>query len=75
MISINNVSKWYGTFQVLTDNTTQVNKGEVVVVCGSGYRSSIATSLLRRSGRERVTDMIGGMGAWHASRLATGAPA
>ena len=34
MISIRNVSKWYGEFQVLTDCTTQVAKGEVVVVCG-----------------------------------------
>lgn len=34
MIEIDNVSKWYGTFQVLTDCTTQVKKGEVVVVCG-----------------------------------------
>src|SRR5262245_22803496 len=34
MISINDVSKWYGSFQVLTDCTTQVAKGEVVVVCG-----------------------------------------
>jgi glutamate/aspartate transport system ATP-binding protein len=34
MISISNVSKWYGNFQVLTDCTTQVKKGEVVVVCG-----------------------------------------
>ncbi|MBR8131108.1 amino acid ABC transporter ATP-binding protein [Burkholderia ambifaria] len=34
MISIKNVSKWYGQFQVLTDCTTEVNKGEVVVVCG-----------------------------------------
>src|SRR5262250_1404655 len=34
MISIKNISKWYGTFQVLTDNTTEVAKGEVVVVCG-----------------------------------------
>ena len=34
MIEIKNVSKWYGQFQVLTDCTTQVNKGEVVVVCG-----------------------------------------
>jgi glyoxylase-like metal-dependent hydrolase (beta-lactamase superfamily II)/rhodanese-related sulfurtransferase len=48
---------------------------DVVVVCGTGYRSSIATSLLERAGRERVTDMVGGMGAWSASRLATGAPA
>jgi glutamate/aspartate transport system ATP-binding protein len=34
MIQINNVSKWYGQFQVLTDCTTSVEKGEVVVVCG-----------------------------------------
>jgi glutamate/aspartate transport system ATP-binding protein len=34
MISIQNVSKWYGQFQVLTDCTTQVEKGEVIVVCG-----------------------------------------
>ena len=34
MISIRNVSKWYGTFQVLSDCSTQVAKGEVVVVCG-----------------------------------------
>ena len=34
MIEINNVSKWYGSFQVLTDCTTSVNKGDVVVVCG-----------------------------------------
>jgi len=34
MISIKQVSKWYGSFQVLTDNTTEVAKGEVVVVCG-----------------------------------------
>jgi glutamate/aspartate transport system ATP-binding protein len=34
MIEIRNVSKWYGTFQVLKDCTTAVAKGEVVVVCG-----------------------------------------
>ena len=34
MIEIQNVSKWYGQFQVLTDCTTSVQKGEVVVVCG-----------------------------------------
>ncbi|MEP7069832.1 MAG: amino acid ABC transporter ATP-binding protein [Usitatibacter sp.] len=34
MISLKNVSKWYGDFQVLTDCTTEVSKGEVVVVCG-----------------------------------------
>lgn len=34
MIEIKKVSKWYGSFQVLTDCSTQVSKGEVVVVCG-----------------------------------------
>ncbi|MCK0509042.1 amino acid ABC transporter ATP-binding protein [Aromatoleum anaerobium] len=34
MIEIKNVSKWYGSFQVLTDCTTNVKKSEVVVVCG-----------------------------------------
>src|SRR5260221_2832193 len=34
MISMDNVSKWYGQFQVLTDCSTKVEKGEVIVVCG-----------------------------------------
>ena len=34
MISIENISKWYGDFRVLTECTTGVKKGEVVVVCG-----------------------------------------
>ncbi len=34
MIEMQNVSKWYGTFQVLKDCSTNVKKGEVVVVCG-----------------------------------------
>jgi glutamate/aspartate transport system ATP-binding protein len=34
MISIRNVSKHYGSFQVLTDCSTDVQKGEVIVVCG-----------------------------------------
>jgi glutamate/aspartate transport system ATP-binding protein len=46
MIDIKNVSKWYGSFQVLTDCTTTINKGEVVVVCGpsgSGKSTLIKT--------------------------------
>src|SRR2546428_174198 len=34
MISIKNVSKWYGAFQVLTDCSTEVKSGEVVGECG-----------------------------------------
>ena len=46
MIDIKNISKWYGSFQVLTDCTTTVNKGDVVVVCGpsgSGKSTLIKT--------------------------------
>ena len=34
MITISKVSKWYGTMQVLKNCSTEVAKGEVVVVCG-----------------------------------------
>jgi len=34
MIEIQGVTKWYGKFQVLTDCTSKVEKGEVVIVCG-----------------------------------------
>jgi glutamate/aspartate transport system ATP-binding protein len=34
MIEIEKVSKWYGSFRVLTDCSTSLAKGEVVVVCG-----------------------------------------
>jgi glutamate/aspartate transport system ATP-binding protein len=34
MIQMKNLSKWYGDFQVLKDCTTQLSRGEVMVVCG-----------------------------------------
>ena len=46
MIDIKNVSKWYGSFQVLKNCSTSVEKGEVVVVCGpsgSGKSTLIKT--------------------------------
>ena len=36
----------------------------VAVVCGSGYRSSVAASLLARNGRRDVLNVVGGMSAW-----------
>jgi glutamate/aspartate transport system ATP-binding protein len=46
MIEIRNVSKWYGPVQVLTDCNVNINKGDVVVVCGpsgSGKSTLIKT--------------------------------
>ena len=46
MIELKNVSKWYGSVQVLSQCTTTIQKGEVVVVCGpsgSGKSTLIKT--------------------------------
>ena len=46
MIELKNVSKWYGSFQVLNGCSTNIDKGEVVVVCGpsgSGKSTLIKT--------------------------------
>ncbi len=46
MIQIKNVSKWYGPVQVLQDCNVNINKGDVVVVCGpsgSGKSTLIKT--------------------------------
>jgi glutamate/aspartate transport system ATP-binding protein len=46
MIELDNVSKWYGAFQVLSECSTSVARGDVVVVCGpsgSGKSTLIKT--------------------------------
>jgi glutamate/aspartate transport system ATP-binding protein len=46
MIEVNNVSKWYGQFQVLSGCSTRVEKGDVMVICGpsgSGKSTLIKT--------------------------------
>ncbi|HAT97466.1 MAG TPA: hypothetical protein DCS62_16330, partial [Escherichia coli] len=51
MITLKNVSKWYGHFQVLTDCSTDVKTGEVVVVCGP-----------TGSGKSTVVKTVSGLG-------------
>ncbi|MEO2008241.1 MAG: rhodanese-like domain-containing protein [Pirellulaceae bacterium] len=41
----------------------------VVVICGSGYRGSIAASFLKREGYANVSNVLGGMSAWKAAGL------
>jgi len=40
----------------------------VAVICGSGFRSSVAASLMVAHGREALT-VVGGMTAWRAAGL------
>jgi hydroxyacylglutathione hydrolase len=42
----------------------------LVVYCESGYRSSVAVSLLKREGLSDVANLVGGLGAWEAAKLA-----
>jgi hydroxyacylglutathione hydrolase len=37
---------------------------DTLICCGTGYRSAIAMSLLEASGRDRLTDLLGGWSAW-----------
>ena len=39
----------------------------LILTCAGGYRSSIASSLLRRAGRHEVAELAGGMAAWEAA--------
>jgi len=43
----------------------------VAVVCGSGYRSTVAASVLARRGFDDVWNVTGGMTAWKAAGLPT----
>jgi hydroxyacylglutathione hydrolase len=53
----------------LAERLNEVPRDRLVVTCcASGYRSSIAASVLRLNGLERVTDLAGGYAAWTASQ-------
>jgi len=41
----------------------------LAVMCGSGFRSSVMTSLLRASGRDDAMNLVGGVEAWRAAGL------
>ena len=54
---------------MLPRRLSELNKGlPLAVICGSGYRSSIAASLLQIQGFNRVQNVMGGMGAYLESR-------
>ena len=41
----------------------------VALICGSGYRSTVAASVLARAGFENVVNITGGMAAWEQAAL------
>jgi hydroxyacylglutathione hydrolase len=45
----------------------------VAIICASGYRSSIATSVLERLGFRGFANVVGGMNAWNAAKYEVGA--
>ena len=54
----------------LTENLEKLPKDRpLLVYCAGGYRSSIAASLLQRSGFDHVDEIAGGIVAWEAANL------
>jgi hydroxyacylglutathione hydrolase len=59
----------------LTERLSELPKGRpVLVYCAGGYRSSIAASLLQQHGFADVSEIAGGMTAWHAAGLPEARP-
>ena len=46
-------------------------RGPLAVICGSGFRSSSAASLLKHHGRDEIFSVIGGSSAWDAAGYET----
>jgi hydroxyacylglutathione hydrolase len=67
------------TLVPLTDLLSRLDEVDparpTVVVCGSGYRSSIASAFVQRRGLRQLANMLGGMTAWNAAGLETMQPA
>ena len=54
----------------LTENLEKLPKDRpLLIYCAGGYRSSIAASLLQRSGFDFVGEIAGGITGWEAARL------
>ena len=56
--------------EILLDRVAGLDaSAHLAVICGSGYRSSVATSLLERNGFRGLSNVIGGMSAWEQARF------
>jgi hydroxyacylglutathione hydrolase len=60
----------------LADHLSSLPKDRhLLIYCAGGYRSSVAASLLQRSGFHSVAEIAGGFAAWEAANLPVVAPA
>jgi hydroxyacylglutathione hydrolase len=54
----------------LSERAEELPKNRALLVhCAGGYRSSIAASILKKSGFDQVGEIAGGMAAWEAAKL------
>lgn len=54
----------------LSARVGELDRGKLIAVhCQGGYRSSVATTLLRRAGFRDVANLIGGFDAWKTANL------
>lgn len=51
----------------LPENIEKIPKKPVSIFCGSGMRSMIAASLLRKNGHKEISVILGGTSAWDSS--------
>lgn len=54
----------------LPQRLDEVPEGELVIHCQGGTRSAIAASILQQSGRDDVSNMLGGFAEWERKGLA-----
>ena len=56
----------------LEERVAEIDRDRPVVVhCATGYRSSIASSILEKNGFANIADLVGGISAWESARLDT----
>ncbi len=59
----------------LKSRTAELDRDKLLIVhCKGGYRSSIATSILRRAGFRDIANLIGGFDAWKTAGLPCAIP-
>jgi glyoxylase-like metal-dependent hydrolase (beta-lactamase superfamily II) len=81
VVDVRNEREWHekhidGSFNVplgrLVERLGELPRDrQLVVHCASGYRSSVAASVLQRAGFEQLADLVGGLAAWESTELAT----